>query len=432
MRGGIKPVAASLVLAFTWALGSDPAFRDVSPFGPASARADAGARPSAGRSLELGDEAVARRDYAAADALYRVAVSAPEHREVASSRLHALHDLSRFKLTIDEAQVRELEAWLGPDFRRYESSHFAVLSDAGRQAALARVRTMERARHQFFRVMKRLEFPVVPPKHKLVCLFFENHEDYAAFARTRDNVDTGWIAGYYTGLGNRVVFYDDASSPRFLQARDAIRQYHATLEQARERVTGARGDRDRRAAEHYAAYARDLQERITEETRRIDEEAERIAESKTIHETIHLLAFNSGLQSRARLYPFWFTEGLAASFETDRPDASFGPDQPTERREQEFAEAVAGGRTMPVSALIRLTDAGHAHAHARAAEALYAQAHALFTLLFNENPDAMRWYLESIHREPAGEISAERHAQLFERAFGDPDAIERRLLRRVP
>jgi len=428
MRGGIKPVAASVALALTWALGTDPGLESASPLGPASAHAGAEAGPPAARSLRLGDEAVTRRDYAAADALYRVALSVPAHREVASSRLHALHDLGAFDLSADEPQLRELEGWLGPRFRRYETEHFVVLSDAGRQGALARGRTMERARHQFFRVMERLGFPVVPPKNKLVCVFFERHQDYAAFAKTRDNVDTGWIAGYYTGLGNRVVFYDDATSPRFLQARDAIRQYHATLEDARERATDARRGRDRESADRLAAYADDLQQRIAEETRRIDEEAERISESKTIHETIHLLAFNTGLQSRARLYPFWFTEGLAAAFETESPHASFGPDRPTHRRIAEFEAAAEDGRLTPLSDFIRLTDAGHSHAHARTAEALYAQAYALFTHLFEESPTALRWYVESIHREPAGEISPERHAELFEQGFGSPGAIERRLL----
>jgi len=257
MRGGIKPVAASVALALTWALGTDPGLESASPLGPASAHAGAEAGPPAARSLRLGDEAVTRRDYAAADALYRVALSVPAHREVASSRLHALHDLGAFDLSADEPQLRELEGWLGPRFRRYETEHFVVLSDAGRQGALARGRTMERARHQFFRVMERLGFPVVPPKNKLVCVFFERHQDYAAFAKTRDNVDTGWIAGYYTGLGNRVVFYDDATSPRFLQARDAIRQYHATLEDARERATDARRGRDRESADRLGGDADD-------------------------------------------------------------------------------------------------------------------------------------------------------------------------------
>ena len=40
------------------------------------------------------------------------------------------------------------------------------------------------------------------------------------------------------------------------------------------------------------------------------------------------------------LPPFWITEGLATSFETDRPHAAFGPDRPAEAREEELARAV--------------------------------------------------------------------------------------------
>lgn len=431
MRNGMKPALASIVLALTWAVGSDPAFRAALPPGPAAARADAGARPPAAESVHLGDLAVTRGDYAGADALYRIALADPEQRTVASARLHALHELNQFKLPIDDNAVIELQGWLGHRFTRYETEHFVVLSDAGRQGALSRGRTMERARHQYFRVMDKLGSPIVPPKSKLLCVYFSMHSDYARFASDRDNVDTGWIAGYYTGVGNRVVFYDDATSPRFTQARGVIGEYETTLAQAQERMTDARRGRDRESAEQLAAYTEDLQQRIRSESKRLDEEADRVAESKTIHETIHLLAFNSGLQSRARLYPFWFTEGLASSFETEQPGSSFGPDRPTPRRVAEFSEALDDGRAIPLAALVRMTEAGHGHSHARAAEALYAQAHALFVYLFEHEREAMTAYVDSLLSESPGQISGERHAALFEAAFGDPAALERRLRRRT-
>ena len=430
MRGGMKPIVASIVLAVTWAVGSEPVVQGFLPAGPASARAQAvddAPAPSAARAIHLGDRAVVQGDYAGADALYRFALASAARREIASGRLTALHDLSQFTLHAPEEEVRSLEAWLGPRFRRYETSHFVVISDAGRQAAIGRGRTMERAYDQYFRTAERLGVPVAPPKTKLTCVFFARHDDYARFAQERDNVDTGWIAGYYTGLGNRVVFYDDATSPRFERARDAIQEYEATLDEARARAADARRARDADSAEQLAAYAEDLRGRIRDESRRLDAETARVAESKTIHETIHLLAFNTGLQSRARLYPFWFTEGLAASFETDRPHHSFGPDRPTEHREEQFAAAVREGRTIPLAALVRLTEPGHGHAHARAAEALYAQAHALFVYLYTRERDALAGYIDALLRESPGQISGERHAQLFERAFGDPGALERRI-----
>jgi len=427
MRNGIKLAVASVVLAITWAVGSDPALVPWTPLGPSPARADAGDSPTATQAITLGDNAVTRRDYTGADALYRVAWVEPGYRVKASTRLLALHGLSQFRLPVDTTAVRELQGWLGPRFQRYDTEHFVVISDAGRQAAVARGRTMERARHQYFRVMDKLGFPVVPPKTKLMCAFFADHRDYTRFASERDHVDTGWIAGYYTGLGNRVVFYDDATSPRFTEARDTLEQYQATMLEAREQAGDARRQRDRASADHFAAYAEDLKEQIRAESQRIDSEAERVAESKTIHETIHLLAFNSGFQSRSRLYPFWFTEGLAASFETAHPKSSFGPDRPTPQRSAEYARAVEAGRTIPVAALIRMTGAGDDAAHGLGAEVLYAQAHELFSYLFRREPAAMRAYAESLFLEPPGEISPQRHAELFEQAFGAPAAYDARL-----
>ena len=224
-----------------------------------------------------------------------------------------------------------------------------------------------------------------------------------------------------------MVFYDDATSPRFAEARDTLEQYQATLIQARAQAGDARRERNRDAAEQLSAYAEDLQKQIHAESERIDAEADRVAESKTIHETIHLLSFNSGLQSRSRLYPFWFTEGLASSFETAQPKASFGPDRPTPRRHAEFARAHAEGQTIPLPVLIRMTAAEHDAAHSHGPEMLYAQAHALFHELFAEQPEALKSYAASIFLEPPGPISPERHAVLFKQAFGDLSAIEARL-----
>lgn len=398
---------------------------------PTSARATSlAAEPAIDGPALLSEADAARRarDLPEADRLYRLAWRDSLTRTRAAQALRALES-DGLAAPIDEAALSEAHAILGNAFRRFESDHFVLLSDSPRATAVAKLQALERAHHQYFRAVDRLGFDAYPAPHKLLCILFADHAMYRAFASAHDGVDAGWVAGYYAGLSNRAVFYEDHSGPNFTAAQGQLDEAEARVRELERGAAEARRNRRHDDARLIAAQAEQLNQRIQSERSRLSDQARESSIAKTIHEAIHLLAFNTGLQSRGRQYPFWLTEGLATSFETDRPHAAFGPDRPYPVREEELARSAERGSLVPFRALISALqppdeDDG-------ATEAMYAQAWSLFAYLHRTDRRSLADFFADILDEPPGRMSDERRVELFERRFGAIDRVESRWRRHV-
>lgn len=364
-----------------------------------------------------------------ADALLRSALIENPDDDIAAQALRDMYRLPGVRPTIDEIEVSRTLEQLGTGFARFETDHFIALSDCEPQWTRQRVDLLERTYHQFHRMMRQLGLENVPPRNRLLCVLIEDHGAYTSFARDHDGVDAAWVAGYYASRTNRVVFYNDATGPAFRSAAQQIDQFREVARTAERRADTARGDRSGESAAALRAQARRFKDHLTAEQSRLKEQVEAASVTKTIHEATHLIAFNCGLQSRAHQYPFWLTEGLAASFETLEPSAAFGPDVPMEARDLEFIEAMRDGRLVPVEVFIQMNTL--AGADADTARAMYAQAHALFQYLFRFERASLAGYFRDIQREPAGGLSPRRHLEMFTERFGRPERIEREWLREV-
>src|SRR5262249_52989303 len=139
--------------------------------------------------------------------------------------------------------------------------------------------------------------------------------------------------------------------------------------------------------------------------------------------------FNCGVQSRARQYPFWLTEGLAMSFETDAPDNAFGPDHGSETRQAEFEGMLEKHRLFDLETLVQLNIPPDREADT--ADVMYSQSYSLFEYVFRYERRALGAYLSDVWAEPAGSISPRRHFEMFTARFGDPAGVERRWLKRA-
>jgi hypothetical protein len=381
---------------------------------------------SAQAAIDQGARSETMGRLADADAAYRRGWWTPPTRSEAARALRSLHDRSDFSLPVDEEAVAATVAVLAGPYRRTESEHFVILSNGARSWTASRGRLLERAYHEFFRVMDRMEYPAHPPRSKLLCVLISEHSDYARFARQADGVQAGWVAGYYAGLSNRVVLYDDLTGPAFEGAfaqLDGFRE-QAKRADAESRIATRAGENDR--AEQLRSRAADLRRHEKKERSRIEDEARAASESKMIHEAIHLIAFNSGVQSRAHEYPFWLTEGLAMAFETDRPRAAFGPDcDHAGDRSAEFERSLAQGRVIPIRELVGISEA--TEESSERAETLYCQTETLFDRLFDDDRMALSALLGRYLEQPAGDLGAERHVGLFTEQLGDPALVEARL-----
>jgi hypothetical protein len=394
-----------------------------------SAMAEDTPRAQGNDRIAAGRRAQARGDRDAADAAYRSAWHDPGARTEAAEALSELARTPGTSLRTDEAAIGRVQRLLGASFGRFDTPHFVIVSDCSPEWTAARGAMLERARSQFYRVSGRLSVPVYPHERKLLCVLFNDHAKYQAFARTYDGLEARWVAGYYATLSNRIVFYNDASSPIYEAARGRLQTYELQMRETRDRAEEAGRQQHDDLARRLHASADDLDKQIKRERDRLGERAAASATAKTIHEAVHLLAFNSGLQLPDRDYPFWLSEGLASSFETDRPENAFGPDRPwiTGTRKERFEELRREGRLVPLTKLVRVGEVPRWDGET--ADAMYSQGFALFSMLYQQDPQAMGRYIQSLTDEPPGRIDPDRQVDLFGRAFGDIASVEGRLFR---
>jgi hypothetical protein len=377
-------------------------------------------------ALKQARAAEAQADYALADELLRQAWTDPEARTEAAAELRSLYRVADIQRT-DEGVIRRTQSLLGQGFRRTDTEHFVILSDCAEEWTAARGRLLERTREQYFRVADGMKLAVFPHRAKLLCILFNDHEQYQGFARQHDGLEARWVAGYYATMTNRIVFYNDATSPAYSAVRDRIDTYEEQLRQTRSKAEEATRRRQSDLAKRLFTSADELERRIQRERSRIGKRAAAFSTAKTVHEAVHLLSFNTGMQLSDRDYPFWLSEGLATCFETEDAAGDFGPDHASglgSRRER-YGELERMGRLQPLETLITLTDVPGLDGDT--AEAMYSQSHAVFSHLYARDAEAMGRYIGALAEEPSGRISAERHAELFRAYFGEPSGVESRM-----
>lgn len=374
-----------------------------------AARSDGGEIRLASASLDdLIAAARARIDageFAAADALLRRALRMDLKDPRPADLLREIYEGRDVRLPLDHPAVSAAVSQLGPAAWTTETEHFVIVSNADRDWTRERAALLEVAYDEVHRFGARLGVRMHPPEFRLVCVLVADHGQYEALAKRHDNVHAHWVLGYYASGSNRVVFYDDSTGPAFAAAR-------ARLDHIRAGIT--RGDRDARIA-------------VEDEAARIGAAAADVSTAKTVHEAAHLVAYNCGIQSRARRAPFWFTEGLATNFESPTCRGRLGPESPVEAREREFDEIVAAGNLVPLEQFVGLLEAPESDRER--VGVMYSQAYALFRYLARAEKEALGAFTRDLLAEPAGETTPERMRALFRARFGAPELVERRWLR---
>lgn len=309
------------------------------------------------------------------------------------------------------------------------SGRFIIVSDAEAQWTLGRGALLERAAHQFRRFADRLGYTLTPGSEPLVCVLINDHDRYATFAAQHDGVEAGWVAGYYASLSNRIVFYNDETSPALDKARQQLADFESLADEARDLAKGARSDKRIEVAATLESRASEIDAKARLERDRLSRTTKVNAQAKAVHEAVHLLSYNWGLQQRDRQYPFWLTEGLAASFETESANQAFGPDHSFSARQKDFDRLRSQGRLLPLEVLVQMI--GVPGEDEETAEVMYAQSWSLFRYLYRYERADLAEYFRDFLRQPAGRLGPERQFELFEARFGDVTALERRWLKRT-
>lgn len=359
---------------------------------------------------------------------YLKAWAEPTLRSEAARRARSLERLARLSSDEDTGAIESLREKVGAGFRTYRSRSYYVLSDADDAWTRSRITLLERARDQYFRDLDRLAVPVHPHPHRLLCVFFGEHGDYLEFARRHDGFDAGWTAGYYSIGHNAIIIHDDRTSPSLFRVMRQLEGFQSRVDELNGRAAEARKRGQAEQAGLLGDAAADLEAHIEKERDRIEDQVLRFGIAKVLHEAIHLLAFNTGLQARGSSYPLWVSEGLAASFEAHSTSGQFGFAFAYEPREEELLALAADGTLPSLEGVVTLDD--NSGLRADTARPLYAVSYGLFKELHRTNRDELAEYLTELADLPAGPQSPAEHLARFERHFGSARTLENRLTRR--
>jgi len=342
----------------------------------------------------------------------------PDH-ESAYDRLWDL--VERVRLPENRDRQELLKASF-PGFELHVSPNFLVLYDTDRVWALNRAVLLEQTYANFYRKFRRLGLRPMPLKERLVCVLFEDHKEFAMYARKVDNMIVPWASGYYSSRTNRIAFFHDRNNPQFKEVNARIEELSKRLPEIGDAIRAAQRARDfdaaRRLRKDQTAVRRDL----TWHRNRLREVARLANTGKTTHEAVHQLCFNSGLMSRETKHPFWLAEGLATCFETTDPSKSFGPGRRNPSRFETLVESYKADRMIPLYDFV-VQMRPHSDDQ-KIVSTYYGQAWGLFNYLYTRKQDEMRKYLQAIADLPPGTRDDAELRRQFEDAFGPIESVQ--------
>lgn len=352
----------------------------------------------------------------AAGELYReVLALKPDHPQ-AYDRWVKIADTS--ELPAQTEQVDQLKAQF-PGMKVHLTRHFIILFNTHESWARSRGSLLEKAHDVYYSTFRRVGFRPLPLTQRLVCVLYESHADYLQYARQTDRAEMGWSAGYYSTLTNRIVFFDDRDSPIFKEVVRKKDELQRTANELREQIALAQRQRKQSLVMSLREELEQVDKQLTWYRNRHEALAKLGNASKTVHEAVHQLVFNSQLQSPQVRYALWISEGLATNFETDNPAAPFGPMHPNDQRRWSLQTHLEkGGKLIALDEFVRIL---RVRADDNEQTALiYNQAWALFGFLFRYHREELKVYLDNAMLMPPGERTPEQLYEDFVKAFGPP------------
>jgi hypothetical protein len=293
-------------------------------------------------------------------------------------------------------EMRQLERAhrLNP-MARQESKHFLALSNADEAFTEDRLYNCEIIYELFFDHFRKKGFAVREPAGKLMVAIFDSQSGFEACLGSRP---PSAVTGTYNLVTNRLIVYDFGQNRTFLANK-----------QRGERAVGQ------------ARPGVERQQALNLLNRRAQDWRTEANIGTIVHEVAHQLSFNCGLLNRQGDVPLWLAEGLACYCEATDNGAWQGIGEANPHRAATLAGPVGGkGKLIPLRDLLASDDwLGKAPRVERAVLG-YAQSWALFGMLLEEKPRALRRYLELV----GARRTAEHRLADFVESFGDLTSLE--------
>lgn len=305
----------------------------------------------------------------------------------------------QFTYLTREEMASHLLQQTGADFAVRLTDHFVICSSASELYTDFCARLLEKVVREFQQLTTRLKLPTRPLPTQLPVIIFRRSEELTAFAqRQHPEISFDGVPGYYSLFHNQMLVAGISGDRTFSSRGDVVRELRRNLRQV----------------------------------------------ETIVHEGVHQLAFNSGLQVRLADNPMWFSEGLAVYFEHTSGVGNAlwsGPGGVNRIHHPTFARLSADGTFhLPVESLVR-TDAAFQSEDPATVAAAYAESWALVYYLIRREPQAFRSYAQRLQQlQPLQPIRAEQRWEAFRSVITDTengsegnrmDELERRVVRSV-
>jgi hypothetical protein len=141
--------------------------------------------------------------------------------------------------------------------------------------------------------------------------------------------------------------------------------------------------------------------------------------AKIVHEAAHQLSFNTGLQKRKVMYPFWVSEGLATYFEQSMFSEYFKTSRYASIRKKGLITIYKQKKLIPLNEFISMSSLNETVPAVNA----YAQAWGLFQFLIENNRNSLKKYLASLYKREPGWRDEQTLSNEFIKSFGSPEEL---------
>lgn len=284
--------------------------------------------------------------------------------------------------TTDEITA-DLRAKLAPGFLVHKTAHFVLVYNTSETYARWVGDLYERLYRAFANFWKQRGVRLEEPRFPLVALVFDTQAAYLQYAEREIGPSAKAMIGYYNMQTNRIVSFD---------------------------ITGVQGLAVPGGRYSSTAMLTQLFSRP---------EAERTV-ATIVHEAVHQIAYNSGLQVRLADNPKWLSEGMAMFFETpdvNNPRGWGTVGKINYHQLQQFRQYLA---RRPNDSLTTLISDDSRFSTKELVSGAYAESWALTYFLLKVHGDEFAGYVKELRTyPPLGECDARQRIELFKKHFGD-------------
>jgi hypothetical protein len=276
----------------------------------------------------------------------------------------------------------QLREQLAPGFQIFKTKHYVIVYNTSGAYATWVGELFERLYRGFYNYWQRHHrWELQEPRFPLVAVVFRDKSSYLQFAEREVGESAQAMIGYYNMKTNRMAMYD--------------------LTGVNEVAPSSANTSNARIINHILSQPR----------------AERTV-ATIVHEAVHQIAYNSGLQVRLADNPRWLSEGLAMYFES--PDfssrAGWSMGKVNYHNFGKFAQYLP---RRPEDSLTRLIASDSRLLQGSLAADAYPESWALTYFLMKARKDDFRNYLQDLAKlPPLGESSERQRVELFKQHFG--------------